>query len=94
MRVGPILHAPDLLSVPAMRPAIVSGDKQARIEKNLYAGLSRDELHKIAAEKVRFYKRRQRLGEPFHHLLDAWRGVEKRQRGKQGASVQNPEGEN
>jgi hypothetical protein len=64
-----------------MRPAIVSGDKTARVEQHRYAGLSRDELHKIAAEKVRFYKRRERLGEPFHHLLDAWRWVERRHRG-------------
>ena len=55
-------------------------DKSARIEKHLYVGLSRTELHTIAAEKVRFYQRRQRLGEPFHHLLDAWQWVEKRLR--------------
>ena len=51
-------------------------NKSARIEKHLYVGLSRTELHTIATEKVRFYKRWQRLGEPFHHLLDAWQWVE------------------
>jgi hypothetical protein len=54
----------------------VSGDKKARIETHMYVGLSRAELHEIATEKVRFYQRRQRLGEPFHHLLDAWQWVE------------------
>ena len=55
-------------------------NKSARIEKHKYAGLSRTELHTIAEEKVRFYQRRQRMGEPFHHLLDAWQWVEKRLR--------------
>lgn len=54
----------------------MSGDKKARIEQHMYAGLSRADLHEIATEKVRFYQRRQRLGEPFHHLLDAWKWVE------------------
>ena len=53
-------------------------DKSARIAQHKYAGLSRPELHTIATEKVRFYQRRQRLGEPLHHLLDAWQWVEKR----------------
>ena len=56
-------------------------DKSARIAQHKYVGLSRPELHTIAAEKVRFYQRRQRLGEPMHHLLDAWQWVEKRLRG-------------
>lgn len=56
----------------------MSGNKSARVETHMYVGLSRTELHTIAAEKVRFYRRRQRLGEPMHHLLDAWQWVEKR----------------
>ena len=55
-------------------------DKSARIAQHKYAGLPRAELHTIAAEKVRFYRRRQRLGEPMHHLLDAWRWIEGRLR--------------
>ena len=55
-------------------------DKSARIEQHKYVGLPRAELHTIAAEKVRFYQRRQHRGEPFHHLLDAWRWVECRLR--------------
>ena len=55
-------------------------NKSARVEKHMYVSLSRTELHTIAAEKVRFYKRRQRLGEPFHHLLGAWQWVECRLR--------------
>ena len=51
-------------------------DKSARIEHHKYAGLPRAEMHTIAAEKVRFYQRRQHRGEPFHHLLDAWQWVE------------------
>ena len=58
----------------------MSGNKSARVETHMYVGLSRPELHTIATEKVRFYQRRQRLGEPFHHLLDAWQWVEKRLR--------------
>jgi len=52
--------------------------RNARVEEHKYAGLPRTELHTIAAEKVRFYQRRQRLGEPLHHLLDAWQWVEQR----------------
>lgn len=55
-------------------------DKSARVEQHLYAGMARPELHTIAAEKVRVYQRRLRLGEPFHHLLDAWQWVEQRLR--------------
>ena len=58
----------------------MSGNKSARVETHMYVGLSRPELHTIAAEKVCFYQRRQRLGEPFHHLLDAWQWVEGRLR--------------
>jgi hypothetical protein len=58
----------------------LAGDKKARVEQHMYVGLSSAELHEIATEKVRFYRRRQRLGEPFHHLLDAWQWVEKRHR--------------
>jgi len=58
----------------------MSGNKSARVEAHLYAGLPRTELHQIATEKVRFYQRRQRHGEPFHHLLDAWQWVEGRLR--------------
>ena len=54
--------------------------RNARVEEHIYAGMSRPELHTIAVEKVRFYQRRQRLGEPMHHLLDAWQWVEKRLR--------------
>ncbi len=56
-------------------------DKSVRIAQHKYVGLPRAELHTIAAEKVRFYQRRQRMGEPFHHLLDAWQWVEGRLRG-------------
>lgn len=56
----------------------MSGNKSARVETHLYAGLPRTELHQIATEKVRFYQRRQHRGEPFHHLLDAWQCVESR----------------
>ncbi len=88
MRVGSVLHAADLLPVPTMRPAILSGDKSARVELHRYVGLPSSEMHKIAAEKVRFYQRRQCLGEPFHHLLDAWQWVEKRHR----ANLNGPAG--
>ena len=53
-------------------------DKSARIEQHKYVGLPRAELHTIAAEKVRFYQRRQHRGEPFRHLLDAWQCAEGR----------------
>lgn len=55
-------------------------NKSYRIEAHRYVGLSSPELHTIAAEKVRFYQRRQRLGEPFYHLLDAWQWIEGRLR--------------